>query len=290
MVSLPLTDRYIIAARLKGYLSKHAEAVALLTEALEQEPGSARLLRFRGHRRISIRDYTGAIEDLRTAAAQLDQVEDEYEMYQPEVEKDIVSLILGRPEAVRPQHLSDTRAAADPQVLGRYMATLHTSVWYHLGVAQYLRGDFADCLPSFREAERTSRHQEGTVAALDWQYMALRRLGRAEEAEEVLDRFREVDLVTEDHYVGYENRMRLYTGDISPEELQKTLDGDDLRTATEGYGLGNWYYYRGDTAKAREVFDAVLRTGVSHSFAYLAVQAEYSRNPDFADASAPQED
>lgn len=290
MASLPLADRYIIAARLKGYLNKHAEAVALLTEALEQEPGSARLLRFRGHRRISIGDYAGAIEDLRTAADQLAQVEDEYEMYQPEVEKDIVSLILGRPEAVRPQHLTDTRAAENPQELGRYMTTLHASVWYHLGVAQYLLGDFEGCLPSFREAERSSRHQEGTVAALDWQYMALRRLGRAEAAEEVLDRFRAIDLVTEDHYVGYENRMRLYTGDLPPERLWETLQGDDLRTATEGYGLGNWYYYRGDTAKAREVFDAVLRTGVSHAFAYLAVQAEYTRNPDFAEASATQED
>ncbi|WP_283135988.1 tetratricopeptide repeat protein [Rhizohabitans arisaemae] len=286
MASVPLTDRYIMAARLKGYLNKHAEAVSLLTEALEQDPGSPRLLRFRGHRRISIRDYAGAIEDLRTAASQLDQVEDEYEMYQPEVEKDVVSLILGRPEAVRPQHLTDTMAAADPTALGRYLTTLHTSVWYHLGVAQYLIGDLTGCLLAFGEAERSSRHQEGVVASQDWQYMTLRRLGRTGEAEQVLDRFRAIDVVREDHHVGYENRMRLYTGDLGPDELWKSLDGDDLRTATEGYGLGNWYYHRGDVAKAREVFDAVIRTRVTHAFAYLAVEAEYSRNPDFADASA----
>ncbi|GII94026.1 tetratricopeptide repeat protein [Sinosporangium siamense] len=290
MASPPLTDRYIIAARLKGYLGKHGQAVELLTEALRHDPGSARLLRFRGHRRISTGDYTGAIDDLRTAAAQLDQVEDEYEMYQPEVEKDVVSLILGRPQDVRPQHLTDTDAARDPQALGRYMTTLHTSVWYHLGVAYYLLGDFEACLPAFRGAERSARHQEGTVAALDWQYMALRRLGRTDAAKEVLDRFRAIDVVTEDHYVGYENRMRLYTGDITPGQFRKTLDGDDLRTATEGYGLGNWHYYNGDTATAREVFDAVLRTRVSHSFAYLAVKAEYSRNPDLAAPPAHQED
>jgi len=289
MTSVPLSHRYVIAARLKGYLNKHAEAVALLTEALELEPGSPRLLRFRGHRRISISDYAGAIEDLRAAADQLDGVEDEYEMYQPEVEKDVVSLILGRPEQVRPQHLTDSMAAADPGALSRYNTTLHTSVWYHLGVAQYLSGDFEGCLPSFRAAERSARHQEGLVAAQDWQYMALRRLGRPAEAEEVLDRFRAITLVEEDHLVGYEGRMRLYTGEITPEQLWAMCDGDGLRTVTQGYGLGNWHYYNGDVDKAREVFDSVLRTGVTHAFAYLAVKAEYARNPDFAGATTTKE-
>ncbi|GGM14953.1 MULTISPECIES: tetratricopeptide repeat protein [Micromonospora] len=289
MTAVPLSDRYVIAARLKGYLNKHAEAVALLTEALELEPGSARLLRFRGHRRISIGDYAGAIEDLRAAADQLPGVEDEYEMYQPEVEKDVVSLILGRDDRVRPQHLTDTMAAQDPTALDRYNTTLHTSIWYHLGVAQYLTGDFEGCLPSFRAAEESSRHQEGLVASQDWQYMALRRLGRPDEAEQVLDRFRAVRLVQEDHLVGYEGRMQLYTGEITPEQLWAMCDGNGLKTVTQGYGLGNWHYYQGDLDKAREVFDGVLRTGVTHAFAYLAVKSEYANNPDFATTATVKE-
>lgn len=276
-MDVPLSHRYIIAARLKGYLNKHAESVALLTEALEQEPGDVRLLRFRGHRRISVRDYRGAIEDLTQAAAKLDTVEDEYEMYQPEVEKDVVSLILGKPEDVRPQHLRD----ADAETLKRYNTTLHTSVWYHLGVARYLDGDFEGCLDSFRNAEKSSKHQEGTVASQDWQYMALRRLGRDAEAGQVLDRFRQIALVDEPHLVGYEGRMRLYTGEITPDELWAMCDGNDLKTVTQGYGLGNWHYHNGDTAKAREVFDGVLKTNVTHAFAYLAVVSEYANNPDF---------
>lgn len=289
MTDLPLSHRYIIAARLKGYLNKHAEAVALLSEALELEPGDPRLLRFRGHRRISVKDYAGAIDDLRAAAEQLDGVEDEYEMYQPEVEKDVISLILGQPADVRPQHLTDTAAAADPDALGRYNTTLHTSVWYHLGVAQYLAGDLEGCLPSFRAAERSSRHQEGLVASQDWQYMALRRLGRTAEADEVLDRFRRIELADEPHLVGYEGRMRLYTGQITPEQLWAMCDHDSLKTVTQGYGLGNWHYYNGDVAKAREIFDGVLKTGVTHAFAYLAVTSEYARNPDFAGATAAKE-
>ncbi len=276
-MDVPLSHRYIIAARLKGYLNKHAESVALLTEALDQEPGDVRLLRFRGHRRISIRDYKGAIEDLQEAAAKLADTPDEHEMYQPEVEKDVISLILGRPEEVRPQHLQ----TGDVETLKRYNTTLHTSVWYHLGVAQYLDGDLEGCLTSFFNAETSSKHQEGTVASQDWQYMALRRLGRDAEAEKVLDRFRQIALVDEDHLVGYEGRMRLYTGEITPDELWAMCDGNDLKTVTQGYGLGNWHYYNGDTAKAREVFDGVLKTGVTHAFAYLAVTSEYANNPDF---------
>ncbi|MEV5769632.1 hypothetical protein AB0L34_34495, partial [Micromonospora sp. NPDC052213] len=117
------------------------------------------------------------------------------------------------------------------------------------------------------------------------QYMALRRLGRTAKAEEVLDRFRTVDLVDEPHLVGYEGRMKLYTGEIGPDELWAMCDGNSLKTVTQGYGLGNWHYYNGDVDKAREVFDGVLKTRVTHAFAYLAVKAEYERNPDFATTS-----
>src|SRR5690625_3369246 len=97
MSAPPRLDRYIIAARLKGYLGKHDDAVALLTQALEDDPGNTRLLRFRGHRRISVRDFDGAIADLRQAAAQLDGVPDEYELYQRDVEPDAIRLIVGDP-------------------------------------------------------------------------------------------------------------------------------------------------------------------------------------------------
>ena len=80
--------------------------------------------------------------------------------------------------------------------------------------------------------------------------------------------------------------MRLYTGEITPDELWAMCDGNDLKTVTQGYGLGNWHYYNGDREKAREVFDGVLRTGVTHAFAYLAVVSEYANNPDFAAAGA----
>lgn len=280
MSTVPLRDRYIVAARLFGYLAKPHAAIELLSEALEQFPDDARLLRFRGHRRISVRDYGGAIADLSSAAGRLADVEDEYEMYQSEVEKDVVHLLLDRDSEVRNQHLTDSQAAEHPEVLGRYLTTLHTSVWYHLGVAQYLRGQFDAAIDSFAKAESSSRHQEGTVASQDWQYMAMRRLGRDADAAAVLDRFRAMELVPEEHSVGYESRMYLYSGQITASELWDMIDGSTLQTATQGYGLGNWHLYNSEPDRAREVFDAVLATGVKHSFAYLAVQEEYSRNPD----------
>ncbi|WP_166355238.1 hypothetical protein [Phytoactinopolyspora limicola] len=271
-----LADRYIVAARLKGYLNKHDEAVALLTEALRQQPDDARLLRFRGHRRISIRDYDGSVADLERAAELLPDTEDGYELYQLEVETDIVHLLLGHPDRVREQHLPVSRAAGHEN-LALYMTTLHTSVWYHLGVARYLRGDFEGCLEPFARANQTARHREGRVASLDWQYMALRRLNRGADAATVLDEFRAVPAEDGAPDVGYEKRMRLYTGELSPDALLGQLAGDPLMMATQGYGLGNWYLYNHQAAKAEEIFDQVLATGVTHSFAYLAVEAERAR-------------
>ena len=273
MTSVPLTDRYIIAARLKGYLAKPQDGIDLLTEALAGHPDDVRLLRFRGHRRISVRDYAGAVADLSRAAELLHTIEDGHELYQNQVEKDIDRLLLGRDDEVRVQHLPLSAAADDPD-RELYMTTLHTSVWYHLGVALYLDGRMAEALDAFVQAEATSYDVEGGVASLDWQYMILRRLGRDDEAAQVLERFRAVESPEAPFEIGYLNRMRLYSGQMTADELRAAISDNPLELATQGYGLGNWLLYNGRPDEAREVFEGVIGTGARYAFAYLAAENE----------------
>src|SRR5436190_9890861 len=69
------------------------EAIATFTRGLEIDPNNALLLRWRGHRYLSVREFDRAFADL-------------------------------------------TRGAAiDATIYG---------IWYHLGVVQFLRGDFAE--------------------------------------------------------------------------------------------------------------------------------------------------
>lgn len=265
-------DRYIIAARVEGYINNHQAAVDLLTEALELHPGDARLLRFRGHRRISIRDYAGAIADLEAAAAQIDQVDDEFELYQRDVEPEAMRLIVGKP----PLYAHHPRVAdvVGTPVAERYMTNLHTSIWYHLGVAQYLSGRFEEARDSFAKAYATALHYEGKVASLDWQYMILNRLGRPDEATGLLDEFAALADEWDEAGIGYDDRMRLYSGELSPDDLRARISDNTMLLATIGYGLGNWYLYNGQPDVATEVFRDVLGTGAKYAFAYMAAEAD----------------
>lgn len=272
MPELSLPARYIIAARVEGYINNHEGAVALLTEALEQFPGDIRLLRFRGHRRISIRDYAGAIADLTEAAALIPSTPDEYELYQKDVEPDGMRLIVGK-EAALDHHpkvadIQGTPAAAP------YMTTLHTAIWYHLGVAQYLTGQLEETAETFAKAYATAHHYEGKVASLDWQYMALRRLGRDEEAATKLDEFAALADEYDPQGEGYDDRMRLYRGELMPEDLRSKISDRPLLLATIGYGLGNWYLYNGRPDEAQAVFRDVIATGAKYAFAYMAAERE----------------
>ena len=66
--------------------------------------------------------------------------------------------------------------------------TLQFSVFYHLGLAHYLKGDFAAAEKAYRRClERARGSDDRLVSATDWLYMTLRRQGRAEEAARLLE-------------------------------------------------------------------------------------------------------
>lgn len=276
-------DRAVIAARLKGYLNKHEDSVAILTTALETSPDDIRLLRWRGHRSISIRDFEGAITDLTRAAELLPQTPDEYELYQKDVEPDAIRLVLGEDD-IQPHHplvseLHGTPAAAP------YMSSLHTAVWYHLGVAQYLDGRLSDSVVSFARAYDSALHYEGKVAALDWQYMILRRLGRDDEAAGLLDTFATLADEWDEAGVGYDQRMRLYRGELDPAEIRATLSDNPLVLTTLGYGLGNWYHFNGDVETAHQIYRELLDTGARYAFAYMAAESDLAGRGELATTS-----
>lgn len=267
-----VTDRYIIAARLLGYLNEPEHAVQLLTEALQQDPGNARLLRFRGHRRITTRDFEGAIADLQAAAEALPLVEDELELYQKDVQPDAIKLVIGQDDINDHHPLLD--AVRGTQAADKYMTTLHAAVWYHLAVALYVSGRLTEAVDAFGRAYETAHHYEGKVASLDWKYMTLRRLGRDDEAAQVLPEFAAIIAEYDEQGVGYHDRMQLYTGEITPEQLSATISDNDLLIATVGYGLGNWLLYNGEVDRARATFQGVLDTGARAAFAYIAVESD----------------
>jgi tetratricopeptide (TPR) repeat protein len=164
------------------------------------------------------------------------------------------------------------RAAADLTRGGALDSTIY-GIWYHLGVVQYVRGDFSAAAASFAKAQPIAPDAGELAGATDWLWMSLSRAGRGAEAKAMLDRRPDNQPVTN----AYTRRLQLYRGEIGPDAVVTAADTDDVQVATLAYGLGNWYLIRGDTAQARTWFERSVQSGGWPAFGFIASEAELRR-------------
>ena len=184
-------EAIVWVARRLGYLDRYTEAIAVLTRGLELHPEEPQLYRHRGHRYIAVRKYRDAVADLTTAAA-LCEGDD------------------GRPDSVEPD--------GAPNAAGIPTSTLHTNVYYHLGLALFLLGNYEEAADAYRKGLSCELCTvDMRVAFSDWLYMALRRMGNQEEATEVLATAGDEKELIEDF--AYQKRLQLYKGLIGPEDV-----------------------------------------------------------------------
>ena len=203
------------------------EAIATFTRGLEIEPNNALLLRWRGHRYLSVREFDRAFADLMRGGK------------------------------------------LDPTIYG---------IWYHLGVVQFLRGDFADAAASFAEAQPIAPDAGELAGSTDWLWMSLSRAGRGADARSMLERMPDRRPDLKPVINAYTRRLQLYRGEIGPEAVVTAADTDELQVATLAYGLGNWYLVRGDKAQARTWFErSVQASGGWPGFGFIVSEVELRR-------------
>jgi tetratricopeptide (TPR) repeat protein len=223
------------------------EAIDVFTRGIDSFPADARFYRHRGHRFITVREFDKAIADL-TKASQL---------------------IAGKPDAPEPS-LADREVASSE--------TLHYAIYYHLGLAHYLKGDFARALPVYRQCLAVARGATGnddqTAGVSDWLYMTLRRLGRADEAAKVLEPIVPGMKIKDDQQ--YYDRLLMYKGTKSPEDLLGA-GGDPVSAATLAYGVANWYLYSGRKDQAKALFEKIITGQNWMPFGLIAAEAELAR-------------
>src|SRR2546429_519892 len=75
----------------------------------------------------------------------------------------------------------------------------------------------------------------------------------------------------------YAQRLRLYRGEIGPDDVITAADTGDVAVATLSYGVGNWYLVRGDTAHARAWFERSVRSGGWPAFGFIMSEVELRR-------------
>ena len=146
-------------------------------------------------------------------------------------------------------------------------------IWYHLGIVRYARSDFAGAAHAFTRALPGAPDAGERAGATDWLWMSLARAGRASDAQALLDRH--PDSIPAGN--AYEQRLRLYRGQIGPDSVITAADTSDVAVATLSYGLGNWYLVRGDTTRAREWFERSVRSGGWPAFGFIVSELELRR-------------
>jgi len=238
--------RIVWVGRRLGYLWRMAEAIDVCTRGIADHPDFAPLYRHRGHRYISLRRFNEAIDDLEKAAA----------------------LTADRPDEIEQD--------GQPNAANVPLTTLKFNIWYHLGLARYLIGDFEGALAAYRENMKyLGGHDDNLAAVTDWMYMTLRRMGRDAEAAAVLAPISTDMKILENH--AYHRRLLMYKGLLKPNELLNPESASDLDFATYGYGLGNWYYYNGDKTKAGEIFHRVVEGANWPAFGFVAAEVGLTR-------------
>lgn len=195
------------------------EAIATFSRGLAIEPNNPLLLRWRGHRYLSVRELDRAMDDL-TRGSRLD------------------STIYG--------------------------------IWYHLGIVRFAGGDFAGAADAFTRAQPRAPDAAELAGATDWLWMSLMRAGHAAEARAMLERRPDSLAATN----AYARRLKLYRGEIGPEEVMTPPDTADVQVATLSYGVGNWYLLRGDTSRARAWFERSISSGGWPAFGFILSEIE----------------
>jgi tetratricopeptide (TPR) repeat protein len=244
----PSEENYIWLGRRQAYRYQLAEAIETFSKGIIKYPESYRLYRHRGHRFISLRKFDNAIADLEKAA----------------------ELMAGEPIEIEPD--------GQPNAKNIPLSSTQFNVFYHLGLAHYLKGDFAKAEKAYKACMAVSTNDDLKVATVDWLYMTFQREGKKNSADSLLALLpTQLSIIENDSYL---HRLNMYRGNASPDEVlnpNPQSEDYDLSLATQGYGVGNWFLYRGDSAKAFAIFKKVTEGKQFTSFGFIAAEAELAR-------------
>jgi tetratricopeptide (TPR) repeat protein len=238
-------DATIWLGRRTAYLGRYQEAIDIFGDGIEKHPDDARMYRHRGHRYITVRQFDRAVADLSKAA----------------------ELIAGKPDSVEPD--------GQPNARNIPTSTLNSNIYYHLGLANYLAGDFQKAADAYRRCLEFSKNPDMLSATTHWYYMTLRRLNRNAEAAALLAPITPDMEIIEN--ASYHKLLLMYKGASTPESVAGSALG--LDAVTIGYGVANWHLYNGRQGQALPMLTQLIEKNATQwpAFGYIAAEADLVR-------------
>lgn len=226
-----------------GYLGEYQEAIRIFTIGVDKAPNNYHLLRHRGHRYLTIRELDKAIDDLQKAA------------------------FYSRPakNAIEPDGL--------PNRLNKPLTNDKFNIWYHLGIAYYVKGNYDKAISAFKQCMEFADNDDLKVATTDWFYMTYRKIGNESAANELLRPIMRRMTIIENQV--YHERLMVYKGIYDPVALLDNANRENGSLDPNlAYGVGNWYLYNGDVEKAKAVYERILLNPAWDQFGFIATEAD----------------
>lgn len=150
------------------------------------------------------------------------------------------------------------------------------AIYYHLGIAYYLKGDFANAAKAYEGCLAKATDDASRIECSAWLYPSLRRAGRGTDAQKLLDSIQITSLPG--HPGNYLDRILLFKGLKTEAEVAKTMSAEGgLSEATVGYSIGLWHLLSGRPAQAREYFEKAIASKYTVAWGYRASEAELKR-------------
>lgn len=234
-------DNIIWYGRRTAYLGKYEDAITIYSEGIEKFPKEPRFYRHRGHRYISLRKFDKAITDLEKAGQLIQDSENEIE-----------------PDGM-------------PNARNIPVSTLHGNIWYHLGLAYYLKHDYEKAFDAYTKCRASGELPDNIVSSTHWLYMIQRRLGNIALANKMLEPISaEMDVIENQ---SYHDLCKLYKGLIPVESLLQKGTGSPSNDAVS-YGIANWYFYNNEKEKAEKIMKDLVESPSWNSFGYIAAESD----------------
>ncbi|WP_170147953.1 tetratricopeptide repeat protein [Marinoscillum furvescens] len=236
-------ENIIWYGRRLAYLGRYNEAIHLYSVGLDLFPDSYRLLRHRGHRYITVRKFGEAIEDLQRAA------------------------FYARPAA------NAIEKDGLPNRLNKPLSNTKFNIWYHLGVAYYLKGNYDKAISAFKKCMTFANNDDLMVATTNWFHLTYRKIGNQEAADQLLQKIhRRMDII--ENY-SYHQQLLLFKGVYTDKTLlERAEQENNALNPTLSYGIASWHIFNGNIPEGKNILERILLSPNWDSFGYIAAEAD----------------
>lgn len=238
-------NAWIQYGRMQAAAGHFRSALETFEVGVKKFPEDARMYRHLGHRYITVRRFPDALRALEKSAKLAENVPDE-----PEI----------------------PTKAGSPQ-----LDTFKQNVYYHLGLAHFLLGDFERAGNAWMKCADYSKNTDSICSATHWTWVALARAKNFKQAQTLLAAL-PADLEVLE-YKAYRDLCLLYRGDFDGDAHFASLDATSVDYATFGNGLGQWHLANGRVDRAREVFTALAKAEAWMAFGRICAEVELKRLP-----------